>query len=251
MKKGFGLRMILFLTAVVLIGACKKEQQSPPRPLALQLSHYFEANPLQLNLAQTNAHGEAFTPTAFKYYLSGFSLITADGMEITLPESYFLVDEKETASKRIGLSVAGNTFKGIKFWIGVDSARNVSGVQEGALDPANGMFWTWSTGYIMAKLEGKSPVSKAPLNNVTFHIGGFRTTDNSLRQVSLNFPTNLNLQTNDTSKVLIRANAGAWFKGAHDIRIADSAFCMTPGVFAQKIADNYSRMFTVTEVVNF
>jgi hypothetical protein len=34
----------------------------------------------------------------------------------------------------------------IKFLLGVDSLKNVSGIQTGALDPAKGMFWTWNTG---------------------------------------------------------------------------------------------------------
>ena len=37
--------------------------------------------------------------------------------------------------------------------LGVDSLRNVTGVQTGALDPAMDMYWTWNTGYVMAKLE--------------------------------------------------------------------------------------------------
>jgi hypothetical protein len=51
---------------------------------------------------------------------------------------------------------------GIRFLLGVDSARNVSGIQTGALDPARGMFWTWNSGYVMAKIEGSSPSAHVP-----------------------------------------------------------------------------------------
>jgi hypothetical protein len=61
----------------------------------------------------------------------------------------------------------------MEFMIGVDSARNNSGAQTGALDPTNGMFWSWSTGYIMAKFEGTSAQSPAAANALKFHIGGF------------------------------------------------------------------------------
>ena len=40
-------------------------------------------------------------------------------------------------------------------YLGVDSVLNYNGVHEGALDPINGMYWTWQTGYIHCKLEGK------------------------------------------------------------------------------------------------
>ncbi|WP_316930094.1 MbnP family protein, partial [Hymenobacter sp. IS2118] len=34
-------------------------------------------------------------------------------------------------------------YQSVSFTVGVDSARNVAGAQTGALDPNNGMFWTW------------------------------------------------------------------------------------------------------------
>ena len=51
---------------------------------------------------------------------------------------------------------AGN-YNSLSFLLGVDSMHNVSGAQTGALDPANDMFWTWNSGYVMAKMEGASP----------------------------------------------------------------------------------------------
>jgi len=50
------------------------------------------------------------------------------------------------------------------------------------------MFWTWNSGYIMAKLEGTSPVSSQPNNKFEYHIGGFREPVNVVSKVRVAFP---------------------------------------------------------------
>jgi hypothetical protein len=72
--------------------------------------------------------------------------------------------------------------------LGVDSIRNVSGIQTGALDPLKGMFWTWNSGYVMAKLEGSSESSNSAGNRFTYHIGGFRPGMNVLKTIDLIIP---------------------------------------------------------------
>jgi hypothetical protein len=66
------------------------------------------------------------------------------------------------------INVPAGTYTGMYLTMGVDSARNVSGAQEGALDPANGMFWSWTSGYIMIKAEGLSPQGAG--GSFTYHL---------------------------------------------------------------------------------
>ena len=73
----------------------------------------------------------------------------------------------------------------IRFNIGVDSLTNVSGIFEGDLDPANGMYWTWQSGYINIKLEGTSRLCPARKNKFYWHIGGYTPPFNLLRKVAL------------------------------------------------------------------
>lgn len=56
--------------------------------------------------------------------------------------------------------------------MGIDSTTNVSGAG-GDLDPTKGMYWTWQSGYINFKLEGKSNLCKTRNNEFQFHIGGY------------------------------------------------------------------------------
>ena len=61
-------------------------------------------------------------------------------------------------------------------YLGVDSVLNYNGVHEGALDPINGMYWTWQTGYINCKLEGNI-ICDSSRKSFEYHIGGYSTND--------------------------------------------------------------------------
>lgn len=246
-------KIFLPLLLVMLLASqagCDKDESSTTYPLTLRFKNKAGSTDLTLNAAYTNPFGEAITITNFKYYITNISLVTTSGKEEMIPDTYYLVDEKSGSSKSISLRATNKEYKAIHFLIGVDSARNVSGVQTGALDPANAMFWTWNTGYIQAKLEGNSPVSTEPLSAVEYHIGGFKTGENTVRPIGLALPTNLILNTIAPSEVIINADAMKWFNGAHDIKITDAAYCTTPGNLAVSIADNYATMFSVAEVIN-
>jgi hypothetical protein len=142
-------------------------------------------------------------------------------------------------------------YKAIEFMIGVDSTRNVSGAQTGALDVSNGMFWDWNSGYIMAKFEGTSPQSSASGNNLKFHIGGFSGVNNSLKTVSPSF-------NGDTAKVSSTITPGIhlsnnlleWFQSPTVIDFSTTNVIMMPGAQAKTIADNYADMFTVEHIHN-
>ena len=107
------------------------------------------------------------------------------------------------------------------------------------------MFWTWNSGYIMAKLEGNSPASAAPQHGFTFHIGGFRGGENALRKITLPLSEPVTLSAKKATGITIAANINAWFTGNTAIKIKEQPFCMNPGKLAMQIADNYSQMFSV------
>jgi hypothetical protein len=134
----------------------------------------------------TNRSGQNYTITNFKYYISNIRVMDMNGKEHESKNSYYLVREDDAVSKDIELAdVPAGKYKSISFMIGVDSLHNCSGAQSGALDPINGMFWTWSTGYIFFKLEGKSPASKQPAHIFEYHIGGYKEPTNFIRNVSI------------------------------------------------------------------
>lgn len=243
------MRRILFysiLTAIVL-WSCQRDIHSVAGEAQLQISfqHYIDAAPFALNTSYTNHFGEAFTINKFKYYISNIELWSGNSSTL-MKDTYFLIDEANATSKNIQLNIPPGNYSGISFLIGVDSLHNVSGAQSGALDPTNGMFWTWNTGYIMAKMEGTSPVSPLPNQKIEYHIGGFAAPNNALRRVQFHFDNAVNITDKNDLHIDISANLQKWFDGPNAIRIADNAGTMTPGNLANKIADNYSAMFALT-----
>lgn len=236
------LKNIVFITALFLQTVAFG--QSAKRTFCVKLVfHTMIGNqPLALDSNYTTLFGDTFSITKFKYYISHISFFTADGKEETITDNYFLIDEGDSSSKIITLQIATKAFTQLRFLIGVDSAKNVGGVQTGALDPANGMFWTWNSGYIMAKLEGKSPQSKAPFGNITYHVGGFSAKENVARVISLHVNQNMK------SEININVDLNKWFNGPHPIKISNESFCMSSGKMAMEIADNYANMFSIKSI---
>ncbi|MBK8657703.1 MAG: hypothetical protein IPN22_02190 [Bacteroidetes bacterium] len=163
--------------------------------LQLHFRHTVKDSTLQLNnVTYTNALGQPYILTKFKYYIGRIYLKSAHGRDYQ-SEEYFLIDEEEEGSKVIRLQhVPPGEYTAIGFLLGVDSLHNCSGAQSGALDPLNGMFWNWNTGYIFMKLEGRSPASPAPAHLLEYHIGGYAHGYRHMREVQLSLPGLLQIQ---------------------------------------------------------
>lgn len=232
--------IVLLISVTCLAGDGRPVAQ---RTLLLSFQHVIGADELVLGNSFVNSMGDTISIQRFKYYLSNFAVTDDKGNTIPLPDTYFLVDEADPSSKTITLTIPDIPVTGIRFLIGVDSVKNVSGVQSGVLDPLKGMFWTWNTGYVMAKLEGHSSSSTIAGRSFTYHIGGFRTPMNVLR------PVEFSLKENDRAKnISIKADIDRWFSGRSGLKIAETPVCHSPGPLAMKIADNYSVMFSINSI---
>jgi hypothetical protein len=214
----------------------------------------YDSVDLEFGTPYTNYFNESFTVKAFKFYIHDIELINTDSNRVYRIGNgkYYLIDFADSASAVLKLAVLPYKYNRIAFTLGVDSARNVSGAQTDALDPAKGMFWTWNTGYIMAKLEGTSPSSSAPGKAFEYHIGGFTQAESVIKKITLLFPfgENVDMQSGKTTDLAITADAYDWFNSPHDIKINVTPAVMTPGTLAQQIAENYSKMFTVVKINN-
>jgi hypothetical protein len=258
MKSGYSMKERIIITLVLFapfIFSCKKEySQESNHNLIIQFKPVVDTEPLVFGKTYSNYYEESYQVSNFKFYISHITLINTDS-NIAYPVSgseEYLVNFADSLTTRIRVKAKPFNYNRISFTIGVDSSKNTAGAQLGALDPLNGMFWTWNTGYIMAKLEGSSPLSNQPNNRFEYHIGGYKGNDNVLRKVTLLYPFGESLIVSDLRKaeLKITANANAWFYNPHELRIADRPVCTTPGALAKDISENYSKMFTVGEIVN-
>jgi MbnP len=247
-------RLILFLCGIWTLTACQKEIGSSTGetgPVELRFQNFVGSQPLTLGGSYTNAFAENFTVNKFKYYITNIELLnTGSGKKKPVPDSYFLVDQANPASLNIDIDAATGSYNAISFLIGVDSIRNVSGAQTGALDPLMDMFWTWNSGYIMAKMEGTSPVSSLPDQMIEYHIGGFKGENNVVRQVILAFPSSLEREVLKNSKLIVdvQADLNTWFQNPNSLSITDYPTCTSPGELAKKYSENYSKMFSIYSI---
>lgn len=218
--------------------------------LSVEFNNTVDGAPLILgNKTYKNAHGDAFTITEFKYYISNIKLTDEQGNRVTIPESYYLVDQSNLKSLKINLTnVPAATYKKISFIIGVDSLRNLRGSQTGALDPANKMYWSWNSGYIFVKLTGISP--QAPEHKLRFDVGGIQPNTNTIRSQSFNLLKPVAVTAKSAAKLKFDVNAAALFKGKETIDFATMNRCMG-GPKAVVIANNYQNgMFRLSRPIS-
>lgn len=253
--KLFGLGFI----AVLLSASCEKIPDigtvTPTGTVKFSIKNMVNGVPLVLNSnTYTNPFGEQYTVSKFKFYLSNVS-VTSVPIN-TFNGRYYLIDAGKPESLSFSFDAPVGTYNSFSFFLGVDSARNVSGAQTGALDPLNDMFWTWNTGYIMAKFEGNSPQSPVVNNKVEYHIGGFSGPNSVTSQVGFNIipipPVGpIEVRAGKTSEIFLEADVNEWWYGSFDLKFADNPTVMTPGPLSKSISSNYTKMFTVVEVKNY
>lgn len=200
-----------------------------------------------------NANNDTFSVTKLRYYISNVKLKRNDGTFYIEPESYHLVDLADSANLcnfTVNKVPIGN-YIGIDFMIGVDSTRNCSGAQGGALDPSNDMFWDWNQGYIFFKFEGYSSSAPASgIHNLAFHVGGFKAPYNNIKSVSLLFPSNtLLVDADHSSKIYLKADLLEAFSNPTLIDFSVTTTATSPQL-TRRIAGNYLDMFKVAAVVH-
>lgn len=223
-------------------------------PIQIQFSGLAGSDSLIYGNQYFNSYNEPYSVSAFKFYIHGIELFNSfTGIRSPFDQdAYHLIDIADPATNLIQGIASDNTYNGLSLIIGVDSILNVSGAQSGALDPLNGMFWTWNSGYIMAKLEGNTPLANTPNNAFQYHIGGFSGDNNVVKRVEIFFPNNEFFKPAffNEATIVISADVHEWFSGQSEIRLSQDPVCMTPGSLAKLIAENYYEMFTISTVID-
>ena len=269
---------ILPLILLTALASCKKDKKSDPAPetpgtpsvptpttpttptvsqpgsLKLHFENMVDTNDLVFGNNYVNAMGDTFQVSKFNYYISNVVITKADNSTFVEPNSYHLVRHSITSSGLINIAnVPAGSYKSVSFMIGVDSTRNVSGTQNGDLDPvvASDMYWSWNTGYIFVKLEGSSPKSGASDKSLIYHVGGGGGVNKTQRMVTLTFgASSADVSSTATPIVHISVDAMEMLKTPNAIDFATNYFLMMPGANAKKYADNYADMFRFEHIHN-
>ena len=192
----------------------------------------------------TNSFGEKYSVSKLKYYIGNFLVPGSEQLQENDP--YHLMNAADSNNSFEVLLKPGN-YKTVKFLLGVDSASNCSGAQTGALDPANDMFWTWNSGYVMFKLEGTSSSSTADLQRIEHHIGGYKGSNNVTAKISLDCTGSqlLQIKENSSTELIIETNLDHYWKNYAETKISEMPVCTLPGTLAKKIASNFTGLFSI------
>lgn len=248
------MKLIKFLSFVFILGSilsCTKDDKTEYEAgtVIIDLDHKFGANQLDFFLNQEYTHpllNEKMTFQTFQYYVSNIRLKKADGSWYSVPESYFLVDLNKSESNLLSLNnIPGGEYTDVEIMYGVDSTRNTSGAQTGALDPANGMFWSWNTGYIMLKAEGKSPAAAS--GSFVFHLGGFSGV-NKVQSVYSYAIGNLIVDGDREAEIHMVANPARLWHTAEPL--ATRSTLMMPGAVAHQMTSDFYSGITFDHIHN-
>jgi hypothetical protein len=251
MKSLKNLWPMLILALVISVSSCNKEDDTPDETPSGEFSVNFNyvwgpaQLPFSLNEELTHPRtSEKLTFSAFRFYVSNIKLQKDDGTWWIHPESYFIVDAFSVSRSTFAIdNVPTGNYVAMEYTLGVDSVRNVSGAQTGALSPANGMFWSWNTGYIMVLAEG----NEADEGMFAYHLGGFSGSNNIVTVKTADFGEGSLLVaegSNPTVKMVCNP-ARLW----HTIDgIAEVSSIMSPGSDAVTAATDFYGTFSFLEI---
>jgi hypothetical protein len=250
---------ILFFLSFFI--SCKKDVKNEAPVVVptgnLQINFAAQANTYSFSLGQSfvTANLDTLTITKFKYFISNVVLTKEDNTTYSVPECYHVIDHSSTGKKTISLNeVPVGNYRSIKFMLGVDSARNRSGAQTNGLDPANeatDMYWTWSSGYIMIKVEGTSPQSGNGTKAIEYHMGGFGGVNKTQRTFDLNFGINtLTVADGKDPQLFLNSNIAEFFRTPTKINVNTTYGVLSAGATAKIFADNYADMITFDHLQN-
>jgi hypothetical protein len=182
----------VFITCCLLIGlhSCSEYKPTPPlrcadnpelaaTRLTLKFDALLDSVPFQLGRIFTDNFGNRVRADIFMNYISMVTLVAEDGSEVLLKD-FMLVDYSE--ENEVTVDVPSCKYTSLKLGVGIPAEYNVD--QDPAVYPsssplsvagAQGMHWSWNTGYIFAKFEGKADTSGVvgaiPLLRIAIHAG--------------------------------------------------------------------------------
>jgi|SRR6185312_2366450 len=244
-------RKIIYSISVIAALVAAMSFSAPANTkLIIRFHNYVGDSPLIFDsVSYKNQLGQPYRVTMFKYYVGNFHFKNKEG-KVYISKGYFLINQEEQASMQITIdSIPVGMYSAISFTLGVDSIDNCSGAQSGALDPVNGMFWAWNSGYIFLKMEGISSASNSNGKRLEFHIGGYKEQNNCIKIIQLMLKQPIDIGPTNTAVIDIKADVNRLFSLPNPVDFSKVS-SVTDFHSARPIADNYSSMFNVMDVSN-
>lgn len=194
----------------------------------------YEGERIELNSKLKSDNETSLEINTLRFYVSNIELSNENEVWKD-PLQAHLIDLEDSSSLRI--ETENIKAESIRFLIGIDSLTNVSGILDGDLDPIKGMYWTWNSGYINFKLEGKSSQFKQNNGVFEYHIGGYLPPYKTVQEI--------NLPIHESGKTIeIEVELSTFL---NDKSVVDNQEIMIPGKEASNLAQIFQTIFKIRE----
>lgn len=226
--------MRIIFTVLILIFCIPALSQK--KETAIEFVTTFNNLPLVLN-NNYKFNNDSLKITALKFYISNISFYYNNQLIESFPKGSYLIDfENPQTTLRKVARKNSREYNRISYNIRIDSLTNVAGALGDDLDPSNGMYWTWQSGYINIKLEGQSKICPSRNNLFNFHIGGYQYPYNSIQV--------MNFATYTTKKHTFHIDI---FKLLNTINLNEFYEIMSPNKKALSVAKKFADAIKIIE----
>ncbi len=252
----------------LLFSACSDSENvdnvTEPGTLTIIMDNKFGDEAIALAQEYTSANGDKINFTRFEYIISNVTLIDDTGSSYLIPDSYFIMGQRNATSSTRELidlkDIPVGTYTGIKFSVGVDPTTNANTdtYEKGDLQAGIGMDWGWASGYKFIRWDG-TYFNDNENNDINFslHIG----TDDNYRTFEVDFPQNININNEWETTLVFNVMAEKIFE---DIDLNDiglnfppsepvktfTGIMLGPADKATIVADAYEDMFELFITAN-
>ena len=268
------LSLILIAFILITISSCSNNdddeiQNTEPGNLQLKFENGFNnlGNIVLNQTTQTSSSGQKHQFSTLKYVISNISLIDENGNEFKYnynnpDKGAFIINQADAKGGIVYANLTeipkGN-YRKIKLGLGISPTAYLIG-QDGQgifWDKAKqeGMAWSWSAGYIFARIEGKYGIS-IPDTEFMNHTGNMGdTTINGTadlyREVVLDLPTTARVSKEITPSIHILADFNQYLSGQTALTLTQAnQMAMGSSPHLVSVSNNLIQMFTVDHVHN-
>jgi hypothetical protein len=164
------IRTIIFLGFIAFsITSCKDDKEDEPTPAAvapkanLVITPVYGDQPFNIGTVYTTSQGYRLRVETMKTYMANIQLHTITGDSTILKD--ILVHDFSTPLQ-LNADIKEGSYNKIKMSVGVPSELNkdqdpsqYANSHPLSVQGSSGMFWTWNTGYIFTKFDGRLDLS--------------------------------------------------------------------------------------------
>ena len=245
---------ISLLAIAVLAMSCEKdeeekceEEMTPVTPtVTFEFESVVDGKGIELGTTEfTNALGQIYTISAWKYFVSNIEFYKDGNMVYKEDDSYHYINHKEESTFSFNVaSVPAGEYDEIRYSFGIDAVNNQSNASSGDIDPGTGMLWPMD-GYRFSNFDVIF-ITDISDTSLAFHVGG----NSNYKPLIFDSGVYLKAVNGETTLIHSMVNLNKMFTGVTDIDFTVTSTVATE-VTSKPIADNIANgMFTIHHIKN-